>query len=116
MAICSGLRKQSISILSTGAVLLTKAALATPLDPVSCLIEPYQTVELSTPVAGILAEVAVDRGDLVAAGQVVARLDSRVEALQRDLDVRTTKNAQGDLRVFRNMVGDNGFEPLTSSM
>ncbi len=95
MAICSGLRKQSISILSTGAVLLTKAALAAPLDPVSCLIEPYQTVELSTPVAGILAEVAVDRGDLVAAGQVVARLDSRVEALQRDLArARSTDGTQ----------------------
>lgn len=78
-------RKQRVSVLAAIAVLTTNPVFAAPLDPVSCLIEPYQTVELSTPVAGILDDVAVDRGDLVKAGQVVARLDSRVETLQRDL-------------------------------
>jgi RND family efflux transporter MFP subunit len=78
-------RKQRVSVLAAIAVLTTNPVFAAPLDPVSCLIEPYQTVELSTPVAGILQEVAVDRGDLVTTGQVVARLDSRVETLQRDL-------------------------------
>lgn len=58
---------------------------AASLDPVSCLIEPQQTVRLSTPVAGIVDEVSVDRGDVVQAGQVVARLDSRIEEIQRDL-------------------------------
>jgi RND family efflux transporter MFP subunit len=89
------LRKHWVSILTAIAVLTTKTAYAAPLDPVSCLIEHYQTVELSTPVAGIRAEVAVDRGDLVTAGQVVARLDSRVEALQRDLArARSTDGTQ----------------------
>lgn len=49
------------------------------LQPVSCLIEPESVVELSTAVPGIVSEVNVDRGDRVTAGQVVARLDSRVE-------------------------------------
>lgn len=71
--------------LAIGAGIAPLAAGAVTLDPLSCLIEPFQTVKLSTPVAGVLAEVAVDRGDLVAPGQVLARLDSRVETLQRDL-------------------------------
>lgn len=58
---------------------------AADLPPVSCLIEPHQTVRLSTPVAGLVAEVLVDRGDVVTAGQVIARLDTRVEEIQRDL-------------------------------
>lgn len=69
-----------VLILLAGPVLATE-----PLAPVSCLIEPQETVRLSTPVAGIVAEVAVDRGDVVVAGQVIARLDSRVEEIQRDL-------------------------------
>ena len=51
--------------LAIGAGIAPLAAGAVTLDPLSCLIEPFQTVKLSTPVAGVLAEVAVDRGDLV---------------------------------------------------
>ncbi|EAQ02905.1 hypothetical protein OB2597_16025 [Pseudooceanicola batsensis HTCC2597] len=63
---------------------LTVVALALPhpavaLDPVRCLIEADDLIELSTPVAGIIAEVTVGRGDRVEAGQVVARMDSRAE-------------------------------------
>lgn len=52
-----------------------------PLAPIRCLIEPQELVQLSTPVAGIVAEVTVDRGDRVKAGEIVARLDSRIEEL-----------------------------------
>lgn len=44
-----------------------------------CIITPSRTVELGSSVPGQLHEVAVDRGDRVSAGQIVARLDSRVE-------------------------------------
>ena len=47
-----------------------------------CLIEPSLTVKLGTPVEGIVAEVLVDRADSVKAGQVVARMEARVEAAQ----------------------------------
>ncbi len=60
-------------------------AKAESLTPVSCLIEAYETVSLATPVAGIVTEMLVDRGDLVAVGDVVARLDSRLERIARDL-------------------------------
>ena len=44
-----------------------------------CLIEPHSLVKLGSAVTGVLHSVAVDRGDLVSAGQVVARLRSGVE-------------------------------------
>ncbi|MEY8841087.1 efflux RND transporter periplasmic adaptor subunit [Cribrihabitans sp. XS_ASV171] len=49
--------------------------------PVSCLIEPEQVIRLSTPVAGIVDSVSVDRGDRVAEGQIVARLDTGLEEI-----------------------------------
>lgn len=45
-----------------------------------CVIDPSETVKLGSPVPGLLAEVLVGRGDAVSAGQVVARLESGVEA------------------------------------
>ena len=48
-------------------------------DDLDCVIEPYMTVELSSPVRGVLEEVLVKRGDSVKKGQVLARLKSGVE-------------------------------------
>jgi RND family efflux transporter MFP subunit len=48
-------------------------------DDLDCVIEPYRTVELSSPVQGVLGEVLVKRGDLVKKGQILARLKSGVE-------------------------------------
>ena len=45
-----------------------------------CLVEPYMTVNVGSSVDGVLEEVAVNRGDHVKKGQVVARLQSGVEA------------------------------------
>lgn len=44
-----------------------------------CLIEPSQTVELSSSVRGRLDEILVDRGDVVKKDQVVARLNASIE-------------------------------------
>jgi len=44
-----------------------------------CLLEPRFKIKLATPVAGVLKEVAVDRGDLIRKGDILARLDSGVE-------------------------------------
>lgn len=44
-----------------------------------CVIEPSMVVKLASPVQGVLDEVAVDRGETVAKGQVVARLESGLE-------------------------------------
>jgi membrane fusion protein (multidrug efflux system) len=44
-----------------------------------CLVEPSMVVSVGSPVDGVLDEVAVNRGDPVRKGQVVARLQSGVE-------------------------------------
>jgi RND family efflux transporter MFP subunit len=50
-----------------------------------CLIEPTQTVDLASPVTGLLDKVFVKRGDLISAGQVLATLESRAEQAANDL-------------------------------
>ena len=45
-----------------------------------CLIEPTQTVDISSPVTGLLDKVYIKRGDRVKKGQVIATLESKAEA------------------------------------
>jgi len=54
-----------------------KPAAAAPLE---CLAEPSMVANVGSPIDGVLDVVAVDRGDTVRKGQVVARLQSGVEA------------------------------------
>lgn len=63
---------------SLAAVLLA-VALPVSAEEYDCLIEPGRIVQIGSPVAGILASVAVDRGDPVTAGALLARIDSGVE-------------------------------------
>lgn len=74
-------RTLTIILLSMSVVFLglegKNFALGRDLD---CLIEPFVVVTITSSEIGLLEEVSVDRGDLVEAGQVVAKLDSRVEA------------------------------------
>lgn len=44
-----------------------------------CVIEPEQTVKLASPAVGLIARLDVDRGDVVAKGQVVGKLEDGVE-------------------------------------
>lgn len=44
-----------------------------------CLVEPVQTVEIRSPVVGLLEKVHVRRGDRVRKGQVIATLESNTE-------------------------------------
>ncbi|MCP3877947.1 MAG: efflux RND transporter periplasmic adaptor subunit [Sulfitobacter sp.] len=50
-------------------------------DPLRCLIEASDIVELSSPVEGIIAAVEVERGDYVEAGQTIAQLDTLIEKI-----------------------------------
>lgn len=58
--------------------LAPSTAYAFPSD-LGCLIQPYQTVTMTSPVGGLLEAVPVDRGDIVKEGQIVAIIDSSVE-------------------------------------
>ncbi|MDP2810092.1 MAG: efflux RND transporter periplasmic adaptor subunit [Rhodocyclaceae bacterium] len=45
-----------------------------------CLVEPHMVVNVGSPVDGVLEQVTINRGDRVRKGQVVAKLQSGVEA------------------------------------
>ena len=69
-------------------------------DDMDCLVEPSLIVNVGSPVEGTIAQVLVDRGANVAAGQVVARLNSSVEAAT--LSLRQAQEAYGERKVLRN--------------
>ena len=66
---------------------------ASPIAPQSfdCVIEPRQTVKLASSALGMVAELNVDRGDVVRQGQVLGKLDDAVE--QANLEVARVKAA-----------------------
>jgi multidrug efflux pump subunit AcrA (membrane-fusion protein) len=63
-------------LLAAAATVLASAAHANEYE---CLIEARQTVEIRSPVDGLLAEVRVQRGEVVRKGQVVVMLESGPE-------------------------------------
>lgn len=67
------------AMLLLGAGTAAAQAAGGALQDLDCLIEPRMVVKVGSPVDGIVGAVTVDRGDVVASGQVVARLESRVE-------------------------------------
>ena len=87
-----------------GAVALIVAGIATPTaaqepDDFDCLIEPHAVTDVSTREEGVLEEILVDRGDLVEAGQVIARLESEIEEAAVELiRVRTQRDAEVEER------------------
>ncbi len=63
----------------------TANALAASDDGFDCIVTPSETIEVGSPVRGVLQQVLVDRADSVSAGQVIATLDARVE--QANLEI-----------------------------
>lgn len=66
--------------LSAGAQAPSAPASRADNGELECLLEPSMVVNVGSPVDGVLERVTVDRGDQVRKGQVVARLQSGVEA------------------------------------
>jgi RND family efflux transporter MFP subunit len=69
------------SLASSLALALALAALALPAaaQPLDCMIQPSQVVQVGSPVSGIVESVAAERGDLVRRGQVLVQLQAQVE-------------------------------------
>ncbi len=75
-----------VRTLTTVALSLMASAGAgqTPLPPVGCLIQPLDVVDLASPVAGLVSEVLVERGDHVTTGQRIAQFDTALEVVELD--------------------------------
>src|SRR5687767_8602035 len=68
--------------ISFGLLLLTQGAHAgevTSSSSFDCVIEPYQVVKLASPVVGVIAELNVNRGDVVSRGQALGKLEDGLE-------------------------------------
>jgi len=80
----------------------TGAFAASPIEPspaqaIDCVINPSMTLKIGSPVSTTLDSIEVDRGDHVKRGQVLARLDSGVEAADLALaDARASGKSEVD--------------------
>jgi len=61
------------------ALVLALAGAAAAAQPLDCMIQPHQVVQVGSPVPGVVAQVAVERGQTVRRGQVLAQLQADVE-------------------------------------
>lgn len=74
---------------------------------ISCVIEPKQLIKLSTPVEGVIAEISVERGQVVTKGQVIARLESDVEessvtlARERAANTSSIQSARAQIELLK---------------
>jgi len=89
-----------LSIVLTG---LLACCLSSPLhasnamtdEALDCLIEPWVTSEVGSPVQGIVSELLVDRGQKVSKGQPLATLESGVEHAEVELaEARALMNSE----------------------
>jgi RND family efflux transporter MFP subunit len=76
-------------VLAVGVTLFgfTAHAAVAASDPpaLDCLLEPYEVVEVSSAVEGVIDQIHVDRNDIVKKGQLLVELDSDVERTQVQL-------------------------------
>ena len=68
-----------------------------------CLIEPSQSLEIGSPVTGVVDKVWVKRGDRVKKGQIVFTLESNAEAAAADL-AKFKSQAIGAIKSAQNKV------------
>jgi RND family efflux transporter MFP subunit len=78
-------RRLVLALAAAGLVLSAGALEAQQLSNLDCLIQPHSVSDVSTREQGVLEEVLVERGDVVKKGQVVARLESRLEKVALQL-------------------------------
>lgn len=109
------LNERIVPLAVAGLVTWGTDAMATVVTSEECVVQPNSTVELSSAVPGILAEILVDRSDFVDVGDTVARLDSQVELA--DVRVAEARVAmEADMRMSRASLAfdERNRERLTS--
>ena len=81
------MRKKFLTLFLGISLLLPLAGKSQGADKVELdgFIEPFTVVKVGSGVSGIIESMDVDRGDMVKKGQILARLDSRVERATLEL-------------------------------
>lgn len=83
------------------AAILLAAGAGASANPYECLIEPNQSVEIRSPVEGVIEKVYVKRGDRVRAGQVLAQLESGAESSAVEM-ARYRSEVEGRIATAKN--------------
>jgi len=73
------------------------------------LVLPYQQVELAANSDGVIREILVKEGDSIAAGQVLAQLESAREALDVDLSKVIMEKREADLAAAEALFNEKIF-------
>ncbi|MGD8802101.1 MAG: efflux RND transporter periplasmic adaptor subunit [Gammaproteobacteria bacterium] len=90
-------------------MLVGSAAIAEPIPEIDCLIEPNMTIELSSPVSGVLETILVDRSDAVTQGQVVATLKSDIEQVKVEASKETLNLSRVEQKRATELYRDNAL-------
>ena len=69
---------------SVSSLIFLATMLTGPLDATELFLQVWDQREVPAPAAGILSEVHVDRGHVVAEGDILAKLDDREQLIARD--------------------------------
>jgi cobalt-zinc-cadmium efflux system membrane fusion protein len=79
------------------AALMLPCGVAFAAQPLGCLIEPFRTSDIGSPVIGVIERTLVERGDRVVAGQPIVTLRADVE--RQSVAVAASKaQAMGELK------------------
>ena len=73
------------ALIAIATLALTGAVAAQDLEGLDCMIEPHSVADVSTREEGVIEAILVKRGDIVKKGQVVAKLESRLEKITLEL-------------------------------
>ena len=76
----------------------SEAAGSGMMPEVDCVINPYRVVDVSSPVAGVIEKLLIDRSQQIREGQVIARLEASVERANVDL-ARYRAGVESDVEV-----------------
>jgi len=113
-----------------GVIASAASALAIAAQPLGCLIEPHRVVEVGSPVIGVVESVAVERGDRVTKGQVIAvlradveraavgiaetraRMEAEVRAARANYELARQKLARARNLVERNFISAQALEQV----
>jgi RND family efflux transporter MFP subunit len=92
----------SIAVCSLCLATDSSAAETSP-DPAHCVLKPSATVHLGAPVEGLVQKLSVGRGDKVAAGQIVAQIDSSLQAAELAVAEARAANEQSVAIIARRL-------------
>lgn len=75
---------KSYSLLLLAALMVASAQAQQPVE-LNCRIEPHVKVDVSSAAEGVMSEILVDKNDVVTKGDVLARLEAKLESATADL-------------------------------